>query len=381
VKVAYLTPYPPKVDGIGAHAAEIVSRIPAGWTASVITAAGTAPDDGVGIHRVLALNRAGFREASRVLDAERPDVLHVHFAIPAFGPLLPLALAAVRAARARRIPVVITMHEVRRELDLLGPLASTLFARLDRLSDRLIVYTAEGKDLLVRRCGIDPGRISVLDHGIVVAQGAVATDRPQGREAPATLLAFGFIHPDKGTEVLLRAARLLLDRGERVRVLIAGDVRPRQGVFQWFELQDRRYRRRLTDLVADLDLGTAVEFGGFVAEPALAGVLAAATIAVAPYHRASQSGAAYLALGAGVPLVASRIPGLVATLGEAAAFFAPGDPSDLARVVSSLLADAAGRAELVEAGRALITGASMDQAVTRLISEYEEVVAQARAAS
>src|SRR5206468_8910564 len=81
-----------------------------------------------------------------------------------------------------------------------------------------------------------------------------------------------------------------------------------------------------------------------VAEDDVPGLLAAATVMVLPYRRITQSGIAHLCVAGTVPAVASRLPGLEATLGEGAVYVPPDDPGALAAALREVLGDDGRRA-------------------------------------
>jgi len=104
-----------------------------------------------------------------------------------------------------------------------------------------------------------------------------------------------------------------------------------------------------------------------VADDDLPAVLAAAAVMVLPYRRITQSGIAHLCVAGTVPAVASRLDGLIATLGEGALYVPPGDPEALAKTLRRVLGDAGLRARqqaaLAERRDAWSPGAVADRIV------------------
>ena len=141
MKALFVTPYPPKPDGIGEHTRGLVDALAAGRRRRRRGAdpRGPAADGAMPRRAPAALRRSPVHRARRRPDASGcgPDVLHYQFAIPAFG------LAACRPSRPGSGPagpnpdlrIVITLHEVRREIDLLGPVGGRIYRALVATAD------------------------------------------------------------------------------------------------------------------------------------------------------------------------------------------------------------------------------------------------------
>jgi glycosyltransferase involved in cell wall biosynthesis len=106
------------------------------------------------------------------------------------------------------------------------------------------------------------------------------------------LLFFGRIVAYKGLDHLLRAYELLLDRGVKVELVIAGS-----GSLAPY-----------ADLLCNLPVAVRNEW---LSDAAIADLLTATDVAVLPYVEASQSGVAASAYAAGRAVVATPMGGLV----------------------------------------------------------------------
>ena len=93
-----------------------------GWTRAT-------PDDVIG-----ALSGAGRPDLAALRGRTRdwcPDLIHVQFAVAAFGTRTRTLLACLELVRATtKIPVVVTMHEVTRDTALLRGLGIRIYGRL-----------------------------------------------------------------------------------------------------------------------------------------------------------------------------------------------------------------------------------------------------------
>ena len=135
MRILFVSPFPPSKDGIGKYTQLIVTALrAAGHETRVVVPRGNPchPDDVIG-----ALSGAGRPDLSALRDTIRdwsPDLIHVQFAVAAFGTGTRTLLAWLDLVRATtKIPVVVTMHEVTRDTALLRGLGFRIYGRLSRL--------------------------------------------------------------------------------------------------------------------------------------------------------------------------------------------------------------------------------------------------------
>lgn len=147
-------------------------------------------------------------------------------------------------------------------------------------------------------------------------------------DAPLRLLYVGRLSPRKGPDVAVRALAELKDRGISATLSLMGDVFPG---YEWFETELRR-------LVNQDGLQENIEFLGF--REGIWRDMDEADIVVVPSVMVESFGnAAVEAILAARPVVVSRTGGLVEAVGdfEAVRFVQPGDPSELADSIVSIL--------------------------------------------
>jgi glycosyltransferase involved in cell wall biosynthesis len=331
VRIAYVSPYPPSRDGIGDYTAALADATrAAGHDVAVLAARVVpgAPAEVIG----------GLGEAGRLRRFD-PDVVHVQFGVAAFGTRLPALLALLRRVRRTRARLVVTAHEVTRDTALLRAPGRLLYRALARRADLVLVHTPAARDALVG-LGCGSARIAVVPHHRRPAP-APTTDpaslrtRHEIGDAPL-LLAFGFVHVDKGLDDLV-AALAALARGA-AHVVVAGDVRRRTGLFRAFELADRRHLARVRRQVREAGLMPYVHWTGYVPEGEIAPWFQAADAAVLPYRRIEQSSVGSLAASLGAPVLASTAGSLVADYGDPGWSFPPGDRAALAELLRRFIA-------------------------------------------
>ena len=80
------------------------------------------------------------------------------------------------------------------------------------------------------------------------------------------------------------------------------------------------------------------------------------------------------AMARGTPVAAARASALPETAGDAAAFFDPRDPADIAATIRRVLEDTALRDELIERGRRRAASFSWAETATGTAAVYRELV-------
>ena len=255
------------------------------------------------------------------LRRERPQVLVLQWWT---GAVLHTYLVLALVARRHGAEVVVEFHEaqdvgeaglpfVARYTDLLG-------RRLLKLSAARIVHSQFDRDLVEARYG-ERGSVALVPH----AGYDYLPPRPPLRAAPdgvINLLFFGIIRPFKGVEDFIAAADLLDGDPSRFWFTVVGET------WEGWDLPNR-----LIDASAQRDRITFVN--RYVTDAEAAGYFAGADVVVLPYHRSSSSGPLQIAMAAGLPVVATRVGGLVeATAGYPGVVLVdPSSPAALAQGV------------------------------------------------
>jgi glycosyltransferase involved in cell wall biosynthesis len=154
------------------------------------------------------------------------------------------------------------------------------------------------------------------------------------------VLSVGAILNRRCAPELLRAVALLRAAHPRLILDLAGENRTTP-------------RLDLAGRAAELGIGSQVRLSGFVSEAGLADRYAAADAFVSLSEYEGFGLPALEAAARGVPLVVSRAPSLGEIFGAAALLVDPRDEHAIAQALHQVLRDAALRARLVDAGRAL----------------------------
>ena len=347
MRIQLIAPFAPEHDGIADYSGMLVDELGSqGHDVKVLAPTSLEGAPPV-VNGSLGRGRRSAREAAEAVSAFAPDVVHIQFCIAAFGPSLPALVYLLRRQRREsRVPTVLTLHDVTRDTATLGWVGWRLYRWLCDHSDVVIVHTESVRNLVVRRLGYDPGRVTIVPHpeaslppSDVGSDELAARNGLSGREV---LLSFGFIHVDKGLDDLVQALALLRRSDERlterIRLVVAGEVRPRRGLFRLFEFRDRLHLRRVRTLIKDSRLDELVTFTGYVPSREVRPWFELATAAVLPYRRIEQSGVASLASAAGTAILPSDVGELAAFAPREDWVYPPRDPQALAGVIGRFLA-------------------------------------------
>ena len=99
--------------------------------------------------------------------------------------------------RELRMPIVTTLHTILAEPT---PLQRSTMNELVTLSERLVVMSAHGAQLLRDVHGVPDATIDRIPHGIPSVPSAPRSKHQLGVEGQSVLLTFGLLSPDKGIE-------------------------------------------------------------------------------------------------------------------------------------------------------------------------------------
>ena len=214
------------------------------------------------------------------------------------------------------------------------------------VADRLGCFFGHGPETRAwaARIGVPGDRIIAGESAIEGLDGRPQADLPTPRITYA-----GRFAADKGPDVLIEALGMLADPPPT------------------FLLGDGEMRAALEHQVAALGLQDVVRFSGWQAQPER--FVAGAAVHVVPSRRDAWSQSAVLAMGLGVPVVATAVEGLPETLGcGRGVLVPPEEPRALAAAVGAVLA---GLCESnVPAARAYAQRFTPDRIASRYASVY-----------
>jgi glycosyltransferase involved in cell wall biosynthesis len=299
----------------------------------------------------------GWRTAVRSLDASfpAPDAVALSDAraqlagLPDGSIVLVdgLALGAmpdVAAAEARRLALVgLVHHPLALETGLDAARAAEL-ADSERRALRAVrgvIVTSEATALALRRYGVEPERIAVVEPGTErpspPAAAAPGTSGSRSRTATMRLLCVATLVPRKGHALLFEA--LATQAGADWRLDCIGSV-----------TRDAAHARQLAAQLRSLGLESRVRLCGELGDDDLEAAYAQADLFVLPTLHEGYGMAAAEAMVRGLPVLATRTGAIDTLIGdEAGLLVPPGDLRAFTAALAALLGDAALRARCAAA--------------------------------
>ena len=287
---------------------------------------------------------------SRILDPLKLDVVHVH------EPTLPAVGAA--ATMMAKAPVVGTFHA--------AGAASAFYERWRPLAERImasialnIVVSETARQTVIPHF---PGEYRVIPNGIEIERYLAARG---GRKIAGRILFIGRPEPRKGLPALLEAFQALRERAPEASLVLAGATPE--------EVQALASRGRgvpARSLVGVTALGR-------VPHDVKIREMSAAEVMCAPSNGGESFGIVLVeAMAAGLPVVASDIPGYRAVLAEGTAgvLVPPDDPAALESALFSVLRNPELRQDLSVSGLARAERYSWDRLIDQVMEVYQDAM-------
>ncbi|MBK8011624.1 MAG: glycosyltransferase family 4 protein [Deltaproteobacteria bacterium] len=355
--VAFLGNHPPRQCGIATFTADLSGAIQTSSPALDCTI--VAMND-AGKHylypekiryQIAEESLASYRRAADFLNVSAIDVLSVQHEYGIYGGKAGAHLLTL--LRQLRMPIVTTLHTV---LANPNPSQRALMDELCALSERLIVMSERGAELLRRVHDVPQLKLEVIHHGVPVLPDCAASKKKLGLEGRRVLLTFGLLSPDKGIEYVIDALPEIRAHCADVLYIVLGATHPHVK-----EQHGEGYRLMLEARGQSLGVDSHLRFHDrFVSHAELVQFLAAADVYVTPYLNQEQitSGTLAYAVGAGKAVVSTPYRYAEEILADGRGrLVLPRSSSALATTITQLLKDSRAKADLER--RALAFGGRM----------------------
>jgi phosphatidylinositol alpha-mannosyltransferase len=294
----------------------------------------------------IAPNPAVIGALKRSMTVFRPDVVHVH------EPFTPST--AMYATLRADAPVIATFHANAEQSRLVSIAAPALRVVWKRIAAKVAVSNAAAS--FVRR--YFQGDVRVVPNGVDI--GLFAHVEPAELPPGRWILFVSRLEPRKGLGVALRAFKLVAERVTDARLAVVGEGR----------------ERSIADTL-EPGIRDRVLFLGQVPYHDLPPYHAAADVFLAPALGGESFGYILVeAMSAGLPVVASAIPGYdeVVRDGVDGLLVPPSDPPAFAAALERVLTDPELAARLAESGQERAREFSWDRVAARLQEVYAGVL-------
>lgn len=274
-----------------------------------------------------------YRRAADFLNVNHVDVLSVQHEYGIFGGKAGAHVLAL--LRELRMPIVTTLHTVLSEPN---PAQRAVIDELAQLSQRLVVMSTSGVELLTRVHGISRDHIDLIPHGIPSVPVDAASKDRLGVEGKTVILTFGLLSRDKGIEHVIDALPAILSVHPEVVYTVLGATHPHV-----VEHEGEAYRLMLEARAQQLGVAGSVIFHNrFVSQDELIEFLSATDIYITPYLQPEQitSGTLAYAVGAGKAVISTPYIYARELLADGRGVLVPWrDAAAIAREVTALVSD------------------------------------------
>jgi glycosyltransferase involved in cell wall biosynthesis len=278
-----------------------------------------------------------YRRAADFLNVNTVDVVCVQHEYGIFGGKAGSHVLAL--LRELRMPIVTTLHTILAEPN---SNQRQVMDELTKLSERVVVMSAKGVDLLHEVHGVPRTKIDLIPHGIPSVPFAAQSKDQLGVEGKSVILTFGLLSPDKGIEHVIDAMPKILERYPNTVYIVLGATHPHVK-----EKHGETYRLMLENRAQRLGVASSMIFHNrFVSQGELSEFLSGADIYVTPYLKPEQitSGTLAYAVGSGKAVISTPYWYATELLADGRGILVPWrDPDAIAREVIGLLADDAKR--------------------------------------
>lgn len=238
-----------------------------------------------------------------------------------------------------------------------------LVRRSVRAADRVLAPSAALLAMVERSLPLAPGKAGVNRHGAP----PVAAANPRDYSGPIRLLLSAYYYDYKDFGTALEALRLLRRRhGARFRLVTTADP-------AWGRARPTAQTRRDREALEALRREGGVELVGEVPYEKLLALYADCHVLCYPTLVESFGHPLVEALQAGLPVAASDTPVNRELAGDAALYFTPRRPDELAARVEEIVTQPERRAALIRRGRERARNFSWAVHVRRLLGVLEEI--------
>jgi len=287
------------------------------------------------------------RKLEQILTKEKVDIVHARSRVPAW--------IAYFVCRKMRIPFITTCH---------GYYSKQPFSAVMGWSKFVVVPSQVIGHHMIQDFGVLPESIRCIPRSVDLRKFNVVRDDNQSKARP-TIAIIGRITPLKGHEYFLRAMTAVVRAMPYVKIWVIGDA----------PAEKESYMEGLLALTKHLGLSDHVEFLGNRKDiPQL--LAQVDTLVLSTVTQESFGRVILEAQAAGVPVVATRVGGVVDLIdeGKTGLLVAPKEPEEMAQAVIKILQDKTLARQMVENAKAkILSHYTLDHMATQTLKVYQEL--------
>jgi glycosyltransferase involved in cell wall biosynthesis len=243
-------------------------------------------------------DQPGYLRAADYLNASDVEIVCLQHEYGIFGGKAGSHVLAL--LRELRLPIVTTLHTI---LETPTSAQRLVMDELIQLSERVIVMSEHGAELLRSVHGVPQGKIDNIPHGVPPFPSPGQSKDLLGIDGKSVILTFGLLSPDKGIEHVIDALPAILARFPDTVYIVLGATHPHVKA-----RHGETYRLMLENRAQRLGVDSSVIFHNrFVGQSELTRFLSAADIYITPYLKPDQitSGTLAYAIGAGKAVIST----------------------------------------------------------------------------
>jgi glycosyltransferase involved in cell wall biosynthesis len=278
---------------------------------------------------------------------------------------------ALTAPLRIRAASVITIADVTwlREPETVGPVTALLWRMLvsmaARRADRVITLSQAARREILEDLPVRAERVDVISCGTGNTISADVSEEHDlrgrlGLGNRRVVLAVSALSRHKNLPPLVRALALVCETHPDVVLVIPGNP--------------TKHGSELEALARDFGISEALSLPGWVDEADLEGLYRIASCFVFPSRREGFGMPILEAMARGLPVACSNVSAVPEVAGDAALYFAPDRPDEIAQAIDRLLSDPKLAAEFAERGRERQQMFSWSRAAEATLAVYEHAL-------
>jgi glycosyltransferase involved in cell wall biosynthesis len=324
--VSLVSTYPPTRCGLATFNRSLVEALARNrGTTSGLSVVAVSPQTGTRLPSEVV---AGIDPGRTRVPPSAADFVILQHEFGIYGPDDGMAVLDILEGLA--VPALVVLHTV---LSDPSPRQREIIEGIALQAETLVVMSEAARTRLESNYRLHGCPVVTIPHGSWLGN----RHRTVPRSRPI-VLTWGLLGPGKGLEQGIRALTKLRHLDAKPLYVIAGQTHPNVK-----REQGESYRRQLSELAVDLGVDNMVRFiNRYMTSEDLAALRNRADVCLLPYESREQvtSGALVEAIGAGVPVVATKFPHAVELLGSGAGrLVGHDDPAGIAEAIEMFLTD------------------------------------------